>query len=165
MDANYWRDAGAEKKVRARLSDKIRLGNTLEGVITFLWGDDNLHRDYGNRQHLRFDLFYREKPLLSLRFGLQAERVYYSYGRRDYLRGELKAAFPIGESALSKVKISRIGYGSDRALPGYWLIYLSEDLRLGENVLLRVVLDSREGDEYNLLNSARFNLQITLMGG
>jgi len=165
MDANYWRDGGCVKKIRARFSDKIRLGNELEGVITYLWGDDNLDLDHGHRQHLRLDLLYRKNPVLNLRLSLQAERVYYSYGRRDYLRGEMKAIFPIGKSVISTVKISRIDYNSDRDLAGYWLVYLSEYLMLCKNVSLRAVLDSREGKEYNLLNSARFNLQLTLMGG
>ncbi len=165
MDANYWRDGGSEKKIRARVSDKIQLGHTLEGVITYLWGDDNLDLDYGQRQHLRLDLLYRKNPLLNLRLSLQAERMYYSYGRRDYLRGEMKAIFPIGNSVFSTIKISRVNYHSDRDLPGYWLVYFSENLMLGKNISLRAVLDSREGQEYNLLNSARFNLQLTLMGG
>jgi hypothetical protein len=165
IDANYWRDGGCEKKVRARFSDKIRLGHTLEGVITYLWGDDNLDLDYGQRQHLRLDLLYRKNPILNLRLSLQAERVHYSYGRRDYLRGEMKTIFPVGNSVFSTIKISRVNYYSDRVLPGYWLVYFSENLMLGKNVTLRAVLDSREGKEYNLLNSARFNLQLTLMGG
>ncbi len=161
--ANYWRDGGQEEKFRVKICDQLAVTSSLNIALTYLWGDDNLNDDYGLRQHLRFDVLYGKSPRNRMRFSTELKRICYSYGRRDIARFELRAAYPISERINSVVKFSRVDYDMSDGAPGYWLIYLSEDITFGKYLFLRAVVDTREGENYNLINSARFNLQITLM--
>ncbi len=165
ISANYWSDAGKEEKFRMKISERFKLSKQFETELTYLWGDDNIGGDYGHRQHLRMDIFYRGSLKNRLRLSGELKRVYYSYGRRDYIRAELKGIFPIADKINSIVKFSRIDYDMTDGSPGYWLLYLSENIQFGDHIYLRAVMDSREGEKYNLIDSARFNLLVTLLTG
>ena len=148
-----------------KISEQFKLSNQFKTELTYLWCDDNIGGDYGHRQHLRIDIFYRGSLKNRLRISGELKRVYYSYGRRDYIRAELKGIFPIADKINSIVKFSRIDYDMTDGSPGYWLIYLSENIQFGDHIYLRAVMDSREGQKYNLIDSARFNLLVTLLTG
>jgi len=165
ISGNYWSDAGEEGKIRLKFSERFNISNSFQTELTYLWGDDNIGGVYGDRQHLRLDLFYGGSMKKRFRLSGELKRVYYSYGRRDYFRAELKAAYPLSENLNSIVKISRIDYDMIDGSPGYWFIYLGERITFGDHIYLRAVIDSREGKEYNLIDSARFNLLITLLTG
>jgi len=162
--ANYWCDAGMEKKIRLRVSDRFPIKEDVQGIITYLWGNDNLDLDHGARQHLRFDLIYPNNFGFGFRLALEARRIFYYYGRRDYLRADWKAAISIGQSINLAFKAGRIDYNSAEKSTGYWIFYLNENLILGENAFLRFVLDTKAGGGYDFLNSARANLQLIFTG-
>jgi hypothetical protein len=165
ISANYWRDGGAEEKVRSRFSDRFVLSGSLDAMITYLWGDDNLDKDYGDRQHLRLDLIYSDRPWTRLRFTTEVKRIYYTSGRKEYLRAELKATFPISAAIKSSLKISRIDSDLGDGAPGYWFIYFSEEIVFTNGLIARIIFDTREGEKYDLLRSARFNVTLTLLTG
>jgi hypothetical protein len=165
ISANYWSDAGEEEKFRIKLSERFRISETLETELTYLWGDDYIGGDYGDRQHIRMDIICGSSIRKRLRLSAELKRVYYSYGRRDYVRAEVKAVYPLSDKINSIVKFSRIDYDMSDGSPGYWLVYLSENITFGDHIYLRAVMDSREGREHNLIESARFNLLVTLLTG
>ena len=163
VTGNYWRDGGLEKKYRLRLADNLRLSKNINGKLTLLYGDDNLDEDYGYRQHVRIDLTHTVRTRNSLRLSAEFKRIFYSYGRRDYLRAEVKYSRRFSENISSSIKISRLDSDLIDGQPGYWFVYLEEDVGFGQRFRVRVLLDSKEGRHYNLINSARINLQITMV--
>ena len=163
VTGNYWRDGGQEKKYRLLLADNIKLTENIAGRFTVLFGDDNLNDDFGYRNHVRLDLTYTQRGVSNLRLSAEFKRVYYSYGRRDYLRTEIRYGRKFSDYSSASVKISRLDSDLLDGQPGYWLVYLEEDIRFADRVRVRVLLDSREGKRYNLINSARINLQITVV--
>lgn len=162
VTANYWQDAGQEKKFRIRFSDHFSLAKTWKSKVTLLYGDDNLNEGYGYRQHLRIDLMHSKRGSSNFRISAEFKRVFYSYGRRDYLRAEMKFSRRFSERVSASIKISRLDSDLLDGQPGYWFIYLEESIRFGKYARIRVVLDSKESKRYNLINSARINLQITM---
>lgn len=160
--ANYWRDGGLEEKFRMKVCDQFAINSFLDAAVTYLWGDDNLDEDFGQRQHVRFDLLYGKTPRNRIRFSTELKRIYYLYGRRDIARFELRAVYPISESINSALKFCRVDYDMADGAPGYWMVYLSEDITFGDYLFLRAVVDTREGTNYNMVSSARFTLQIIL---
>ncbi len=159
--ANYWRDGIEEEKVRIRMVDRYAISSRIDAMLTYLWGNDNLDdAGYGDRQHIRVDLNYKPARRLRFRISAEARRVYYSYGRRDYLRGEARFAFPIDDDISVWFRFSRIDNDLADGSRGYWLIYLGENMALGDSFYLRVSMSTREGIKYNMIKSARLNLQI-----
>jgi hypothetical protein len=100
-----------------------------------------------------------------LRAGIEFKRIDYSYGRRDYLRTEVRALWNITDRIATSFKLSRIDNDISDAESGYWLIYLTEELSLNSNLFLKLMLDSREGRYYNLLNSAKLKLSLEFITG
>lgn len=165
ISANYWSDAGEQEKFRIKISKGFRISKIFQTELTYLWGDDNIGGNYGERQHLRMDIVCGSSIRKRLRLSGELKRVYHSYGRRDYVRAELKAICAVSDRINSIVKFSRIDYDVSDGSPGYWLLYLSENITFGDHIYLRAVMDSREGRDYNLIDSARFNLLVTLLTG
>lgn len=159
-DLNFWRDGGAEEKLRGRWLARYELNRLLDLRFTFLWGDDNLSEDYGRRDHYRLDLIWRAYGKGYIRIGTEFKRVSYDYGRRDFMRIEASLRLPLTESISTSMKLSRVDLDMTDDEAGYWLIYLGEKLSLGKNLFLKATLDTREGKTYNLIESGRIILTM-----
>ena len=151
-DINFWRDGGKEEKLRGRWLIQYQFSRFLDLRLTYLWGDDNLSENYGRRDHYRCDLIWREYGKVYFRVGTEFKRVFYEYGRRDFVRVETSLRWRLSKSVNTSMKFSRIDSDLTDGEAGHWLIYLGEELSLSSNIFLKATLDTREGKTYNLID-------------